>query len=140
MTPDLSLDTALALMPRVTPDWLSLREPADAAARSAEMAALLRLEDPAVIWDLGSGTGSMSRWLAPLLGVKQHWVLCDRDADLLDQAWVESMTVETRQCNVTHLAAQDLDGVALVTCSALLDLLTADEVDRIVAACAEAGC
>ena len=39
-----------------------------------------------MIHDLGSGTGSMSRWLAPRLPGPQHWVLHDRDADLLARA------------------------------------------------------
>ena len=43
--------------------------------------------DPAaairVVHDLGSGTGGMPRWLAPLSPRPQHWVLHDRDADLL---------------------------------------------------------
>ena len=39
-----------------------------------------------VVHDLGSGTGSMGRWLAPLLDGPQHWVLHDRDPDLLHVA------------------------------------------------------
>lgn len=131
-------------IPRVSSGWLRLREPADATARSAELAALVAPEDPAVIWDLGSGTGSMGRWLAPLLPVKQHWVLCDRDDELLEQACLEAAsveaTVETRRCDVTRLTADDLRGAGLVTCSALLDLLTAQEIDRIAAACVGAQC
>ena len=38
------------------------------------------------IHDLGCGTGSMGRWLAPRLPGPQHWVLHDRDADLLARA------------------------------------------------------
>ena len=48
-------------------DWLALREPADAAARSAELVDRLALRPPLLIHDLGSGTGSMARWLAPRL-------------------------------------------------------------------------
>ena len=36
-----------------------------------------------MVHDLGCGTGAMGRWLAPLLPGPQHWVLHDRDADLL---------------------------------------------------------
>ena len=39
-----------------------------------------------VIHDLGGGTGSMGRWLAPRLPGRQHWVMHDRDADLLELA------------------------------------------------------
>ena len=75
---------------RVSPEWLLLREPADAAARSAELAERLgrhlaaagRLE----IHDLGGGSGAMGRWLAPRLPGPQHWVVHDRDADLLELA------------------------------------------------------
>lgn len=117
-------------------DWLALREPADADARSVELVERLTLRPPLVIHDLGSGTGSMVRWLAPRLPGPQHWVLHDRDAALLERA-VASMpagiTVETR---VGDLTRADLTGASLVTASALLDMLTADEVSRVVAACA----
>src|SRR6185503_9922426 len=36
-------------------DWLALREPADAAARSAELVDRLALRPPLLIHDLGSG-------------------------------------------------------------------------------------
>ena len=75
--------------PVCTPDWLALREPADAAARVPALVDRLRphLPDgPLTVRDLGCGTGSMGRWLAPLLaGPHQHWVLHDRDATLLDR-------------------------------------------------------
>ena len=50
-----------------SPEWLELREPADAAARARELPELLRGYLPhadLVIRDLGSGTGSLGRWLA----------------------------------------------------------------------------
>jgi hypothetical protein len=50
------------------------------------------------------------------------------------------VSVETRLCDVAGLTAADLSGAAVVTCSALLDLLTEDEVERIAAACAGAAC
>ena len=75
---------------RVSPEWLRLREPADAAARSAELAERLGRHLPAagplVVHDLGGGSGSMGRWLAPRLPGPQHWVVHDRDADLLKLA------------------------------------------------------
>ena len=118
----------------VSPDWLSLREPADASARSAELAG--RLGRPRVIHDLGGGTGAMGRWLAPRLPGPQHWVVHDRDEALLELVDVPAATVETRVCDITRLQASDLAGADLVTASALLDLLTADELARIVRACA----
>ena len=118
----------------VTPGWLTLREPADAAARSAELATLVG--SPRVIHDLGGGTGSMGRWLAPRLPGPQHWVVHDRDADLLELVDIPGATVETRVSDVTRLTPDDLAGADLVTASALLDLLTADELARMLAACA----
>jgi hypothetical protein len=146
-------------MPRVTPDWLALREDADAAARSVELADTVhhRLAAPGppdgarpvIIHDLGCGTGSMGRWLASRLPGPQHWIMYDRDPDLLERARGgmtdaaadgAPVTVETRQHDVTALTADDFRGAALVTASALLDLLTAEEIGRIAATCAGAAC
>jgi hypothetical protein len=111
--------------------WLTLREPADAAARSKDLVALL--PGPIrTIRDLGCGTGSLGRWLAPQLDGPQHWIMADRDPALLEHAAASmrfpGVTVETALGDVTALTANDLDGTDLVTCSALLDLLTAGEV------------
>ena len=79
-----------ATVVRVSPEWLALREPADAAARSAELVERLARHLPAagrlVVHDLGGGDGAMGRWLAPRLRGPQHWVVHDRDADLLERA------------------------------------------------------
>jgi hypothetical protein len=128
---------------RVSPDWLSLREPADAAARSAELAERLGRHlagaDRLVIHDLGGGSGAMGRWLAPRLPGPQHWVVHDRDADLLKLAAAGApgpVTVEGRRSDVTRLTRDELAGASLVTASALLDLLTADALARMLVACA----
>ena len=127
---------------RVSQDWLSLREPADAAARSAELADRLGRHllaaRPLVIHDLGGGSGAMGRWLAPRLPGPQHWVVHDRDADLLELALADppdDVTVEARRSDVTHLSPRDLAGASLVVASALLDLLTADELARMLEVC-----
>jgi hypothetical protein len=123
---------------RVPPEWLELREPADAAARSGELAEHLARYLPAagrlVIHDLGGGSGAMGRWLAPRLPGPQHWVVHDRDPRLLELA--AGPAVETRRSDVTRLSPGDLAGASLVTASALLDLLTADELTRMLRACA----
>jgi hypothetical protein len=128
---------------RVSPDWLHLREPADSAARSAELAELLGRQlataDRLVIHDLGGGSGAMGRWLAPRLPGPQHWVVHDRDADLLKLAVAHppgAVTVEGRRSDITHLARGELAGASLITASALLDLLTADALARMLVACA----
>lgn len=159
--------------PRVPPDgafdptWLALREPADHAARSAELVEQVRAgldrpssdrsssdrsgsdrPGPVVVRDLGSGTGSMARWLAPRLPGPQHWVLYDHDPQLLARSAVAELRdsdgaavqVQTRTADLAELTGADLAGSALVTASALLDLLTAAEVNGLVAACAAARC
>jgi hypothetical protein len=130
---------------RVSPEWLVLREPADAAARSAELAERLGRHlakaGRLVIHDLGGGSGAMGRWLAPRLPGRQHWVVHDRDPDLLELAVADPpgpVTVEGRRSDITHLTRGELAGASLVTASALLDLLTADELIRMLVACA--GC
>jgi hypothetical protein len=76
-----------------SPEWLALREPFDAAARSAALVAELRSHlpigtgaAPLEIVDLGAGAGSNLRYLAPLLGGAQRWRLIDHDPKLLDAA------------------------------------------------------
>ena len=68
-----------------------------------------------VIHDLGCGTGAMGRWLAPRLPGPQHWVVHDRDAELLAVAAEDlpgeaadgaAVTVETRQSDITRLRAE----------------------------------
>jgi hypothetical protein len=138
---------------RVTPSWLALREPADAAARAGDLVDEIRNELPAgrplVIHDLACGTGAMLRWLAPQLPGSQHWITYDLDTDLLavlDAATgpvaADGSPVTTQICHrdVTRLRSCELAGAALITSSALLDLLTAAELRRLVRACASMQC
>jgi hypothetical protein len=122
---------------RATPDWLALREPADAAARSLALldALVPRLasirsgapaDRPLVVHDLGSGLGSMRRWLAPRLPAPQRWV--EHDRDLGHGA--------ACGCDLAGLTVDHLTPADLVTGSALLDVVTAEVVDRVVAAAA----
>jgi hypothetical protein len=134
---------------RYSTDWLDLREQADARARSRELAAHVARDLCAgaalIVHDLGSGTGSMGRWLAPLVPCPQQWVLHDRDPDLLDVAAARPprarmVTVGARRGDVADLTPSELAGAGLVTASALLDLLTAAEVDGLAAACDAVRC
>ena len=137
---------------RVSPSWLALREAADAAARAEGLVGQLRRRIAAGSWlihDLACGSGAMGRWLAPLLPGSQHWVLHDRDSDLLALAAADvpgaaadgaEVTVETRASDVTRLAADAFVGATLITASALLDLLTRDELTALIHACTGAGC
>lgn len=73
---------------RFDADWLALREPFDVAARSVALArrlAELLPQRPSVV-DLAAGTGSMFRFLAPIIGRGQDWTLIDADGALLDEA------------------------------------------------------
>lgn len=134
-------------------DWLALREPFDAASRSVALARALGAVLPARarLIDLGAGTGSLFRWLAPILDRPQDWTLADADAALLERAFAEisrwatarglpvtasasAMVVRTPkgawrvEAEVVDLAAP-LSGLGLnrrdaVVCSALLDLVS----------------
>jgi hypothetical protein len=134
------------------PDWLYLREPADAAARASELVDTLRENLPdgeLVIRDLGCGTGSLGRWLAGRLPGTQRWILHDHDTELLTRARTSlpataldgsPVDVVAEQRDVTALRAADLAGTSLVAASALLDLLTEAEVTALASAIVEAGC
>jgi len=136
----------------VSPAWLDLRERADASARDPALVDALRHQlpggAPLVAHDLGCGSGAMTRWLAPQLAGPQHWVLHDRDATLLRLAAAvavrsadgAAVTVETRLEDLTDFDAHDLAGASLVTASALLDVLTVEQVRRVVSVSTAAGC
>jgi hypothetical protein len=137
---------------RVSGRWLALRESADAAARAPDLVEHLGRHLPAsgrrVIHDLGCGTGAMGRWLAPRLPGPQHWVVHDRDADLLEVAVPDlpgpaadgaAVTIEAKRSDITRLRPGDLADASLITASALLDLLTEDELAGLVGVCVRAG-
>jgi SAM-dependent methyltransferase len=71
------------------PDWLELREPPDARARDLHLALALSAALPARprLLDLGAGTGSLFRWLAPILNRPQAWTLVDADVTLIEFAF-----------------------------------------------------
>ena len=88
-------------------EWLSLREPVDHRSRNQDLQAKvvnyltqIKTVNPGSIrlTDLGSGTGSNLRALAPLLDSLQHWTLVDYDPVLLHAArntlltWADSET------------------------------------------------
>lgn len=125
-------------------DWLALREPLDAASRAADLAQVWvehragqardsRLE----VVDLGAGTGANLRYLAPLLGGSQQWLLVEQDPLLLDalpgrmRTWVQTRAPQVK-CDVRSIAldlATRLDQLplpngCLITASALLDLVS----------------
>lgn len=124
--------------------WLALREPADAASRHAELTARLidwrQTRGHLSVLDLGSGTGANCRFLAPLLGGEQHWRLVDHDPALLMQyAVFDPCPVERHCLDLTgDWERLDFQGVQLVTASALIDLASAEWLERLAHRCREA--
>lgn len=151
-------------------EWLALREPADHRARDAALvdalaAALAKrpagIRDVAVV-DLGCGTGSNLRALAPHLGRSQTWTLFDNDPALLASArtalaaWADRsetqgatllLEKDGRQIRAAFAAADlsvDPAGIVapvpdLVTAAALFDLVSEAWLERFADAVATAG-
>lgn len=147
-------------------DWLDQREPFDAHARSPELAFRLAEALPARprLLDLGAGTGSLTRWLGPIIGRSQAWTLADADRFLIERAFVTisdranaigwSTTWPGKRTLLVHsprgtwrieghvadLRAMPgglpLHGVDAVVCTALCDLVSAGWIERLAEACA----
>lgn len=125
--------------------WLDLREPVDHAARDpalrAAAADLPRAGRAATIVDLGCGTGSSFRALAPHLHGAQAWRLVDHDPALVAIARErigDAATVEAHALDLHDLDALPLRGADLVTASALFDLVGRDWLERLAARMARA--
>lgn len=139
--------------------WLALREPADHRARDRgladKLAAYLAPYAVQRMIDLGCGSGSNLRALAPFLGSQQEWTLVDYDPALLAAArdalmiWAdahetrEDMLVLGRQSQEIRVRFQPADlsrGLApwltarphCVTASALFDLCSHDFIAQSV--------
>lgn len=118
-------------------DWLSLREPADHAARNLSLLERLstRPLPPGPVIDLGAGHGSNLRYLAPRLAPGLDWLLLDQDDALLRRALASQPAtagqVNCRQVDLADLARLTLPRPALVTASALLDLASADWLEQL---------
>jgi hypothetical protein len=128
----------------VDPNWLAARVAADAAARAATRNTLVPdlidylavtgdHQDTLEIIDLGAGTGANQRWLAPQLPFRQRWVHLDHDPiisrslPLPDDTMIIDDTVEA----LSRLLASRDAGRQLVTCSALLDVLTMAQLNAV---------
>lgn len=135
--------------------WLALREPLDHRARADILLPFLRerwrRDDWSRVLDLGSGTGSNLRYLAPRLPGPQHWTLVDSDAALLDRAEpVETLptgrtrpgllTLERVAGDLAHEGLSLVSGAHLVTASALLDLTSESWLRRLVTECRASSC
>ena len=136
--------------------WLSLRRPADTAARADPLNRLAhdwlsaRAGRPLRLIDLGSGSGANPHYLAPRLPGPQHWQLVDHDPALLALAQDtcsavcdrdgRPVGVDTRLRTLHALAEDDFAGSDLVSASALIDLVDEGWLVRFADACAYAGC
>lgn len=128
-------------------DWLALREPADKAARDAalvaDLAAYLADRDNPSVLDIGCGTGSTFRSLSPSVPAGTSWQLLDYDPLLLQEAGRRIGTgqaVRFRQHDLNDLDSLPLDGVSVITASALFDLCSDAFCRRFVAHVAARGC
>ena len=143
-----------------SPQWLALREPADHRARngalSSQVAAHFASRADLRITDLGCGSGSNLRALAPALGKMQHWQLVDYDPALLRAAsealvaWADAvrrtddgslqLVKGERHISVSFHQAdlqRDLESVLdlpadLVTAAAFFDLVSEAWIKRFV--------
>jgi SAM-dependent methyltransferase len=123
-------------------EWLALREPYDSRARNRDVlesvaAAAAAAGDAIGIVDLACGTGSTLRALAPRLPPRQDWRLVDNNLSLLARAaagkTVPGVAVTRIPVDLTRDLEAALDGpVNLVTTSALLDLVSAEWLERLV--------
>ena len=146
--------------------WLSLREPIDHASRNMNVLKAM-LDDlrehhgqslsSLRLMDLGCGSGSNLRALAPLFGNEQHWTLVDHDPCLLAAAgqalkrWAdEVVTASDRELHLRKGTAMltvslhqadlcaDIEALMaiphdLVTASALFDLVSQQWIERLCA-------
>jgi SAM-dependent methyltransferase len=120
--------------------WLSMREPYDQAARNIQVmdavAAAFAGAPAATVTDLGCGTGATMRAIGPRLSARQSWRLVDNDQVLLDvarKAAPAGARVTTVVLDLAQAIEQALDSCDLVATSALLDLVSATWLDRLVA-------
>ena len=122
-------------------DWLALREPYDARARNRDVldsvATAAAAGDAVAVVDLACGTGSTLRAVAPRLPPRQDWRLVDNDLSLLARAAagkaIPGIAVTRIPVDLARDLEAALDGpVNLVTASALLDLVSAEWLDRLV--------
>jgi SAM-dependent methyltransferase len=122
-------------------DWLSLREPYDRSARNSTVldAVANAFVDQATIAivDLACGTGSTLRAIGAHLPPRQAWRLVDNDLSLLARASTlgeaPHLTVVAKPVDLARDLEHALEGpLDLVTTSALLDLVSAQWLDRLI--------
>ena len=129
-------------MSQFSAEWLSLREPYDTAARNRVVLEAVtnafREQAAIAILDLASGTGSTLRALQGCLPARQQWRLVDKDADLLVQAAALARSPQTTVATEIRDLVHELiifpgNSFDVVTVSALLDLVSSEWLDRLIA-------
>ena len=127
------------------PGWLALREPVDHGAinHGVRQRLLRHLDghDPVRIVDLGCGTGSNLRGLAPDISKRQQWLLVDHDTALLDHARAAltdtdlPVDVACRQADLASGRIGELvqSGTHLVTAAAFFDLVSTNVIQTMAA-------
>lgn len=121
--------------------WLGLREPVDHRSRSAGLVGtLVREAAPGSLGqvvDLGGGTGSNLRYLAPRIPGAGSWTVVDHDPVLLSRITAPSgVTLRTVTGDLREAGLEEAGSAELVTASALLDLVTRDWLAALVRTCA----
>lgn len=126
-------------------EWLRLREPVDHRSRAGELEDRLRLAGEARGWsrvvDLGGGTGSNMRHLAPRLSWATSWRVVDHDPALL--AAISTPPGCELECVEADLASDGLHSIGdadVVTASALLDLVSERWLTDLAQRCARSEC
>ncbi len=121
-------------------DWLALREPYDRAARNRDVLLALRSAfagaSSVAVADLGCGTGATMQAIFRHLPAIQTWRLADHD-DALLAAVGAGVPPGLKVATVPVDLARDFESAVgesgdLVTMSALLDLVSAAWLDRLV--------
>jgi len=123
-----------------TTQWLALREPHDRKARNATLldavASTFQEQTSIAVVDLACGTGATLRAIGDRLPRRQSWRLVDNNLSLLAQAAAlarpPDVAVTARTIDLVRDLELALDGPTdLVTTSALLDLVSADWLERL---------
>jgi len=130
---------------RFSADWLALREPYDARARNPgildAVAAAVADRGSLDVVDLASGAGAALRAVSSRFPKPQRWRLVDHDLELLERASsapAAGAEVATIPADIAREIEAMLDEPPdLVTASALLDLVSADWLDRLARAIVE---
>lgn len=123
---------------KYTPDWLALREHADARARDRDLiaqlgSALAARRDPLIV-DLGCGTGALRGVLASVAPESARWRMIDNDPDVLAVARQRFPEDEILSLDLAADVEAALAGADCVAATAFYDLVSESWLDRFVAA------